>query len=140
MSMSREDFYNFMNQYKLCVIATTHEDGRPEAAIVGYGQTPDLEIIFGTDAASRKYQNLLRDGRVAFAIGGPGGETLQYEGVAREMTEDELPLVDEHYIKKSPESAKHRGSPTNRYFLVTPIWIRYSDLKQQPWNVQELTF
>jgi uncharacterized pyridoxamine 5'-phosphate oxidase family protein len=138
--MQQEDFYHFLNNFKLAVISTIHEDGRPESAVIGFGQTPDLRIIFGTDNTSRKYQNLSRDDRVAFTIGGPNAETVQYEGTAREMTTDELELVDEYYLKKTPESAKFRDSPTNRYFIVTPSWLRYTDLKLNPWNIQELKF
>jgi pyridoxine/pyridoxamine 5'-phosphate oxidase len=133
-------FYAFMNTHKLCVISTTHASGRPEAAVVGFGQTPELQIIFGTDTTSRKYQNLMRDPHVAFVIGWENGETVQYEGEAREMTPDELHFVDEYYLKKSPESAKHRANPNNRYFIVAPSWIRYTDLKHNPWNIRELTF
>jgi uncharacterized pyridoxamine 5'-phosphate oxidase family protein len=135
-----EKFYEFMNAHKLCVISTISADGRPEAAVVGFGQTKNLEIIIGTDNTSRKYQNLTRDPRVAFAIGSDNGETMQYEGKAREIQADDMHVVEENYLKKSPETAKYRQEPTNRYFIVTPTWIRLTDIKANPWNILEQKF
>lgn len=134
-----ERFYQFMDAHKLAVISTVNELGLPEAAVVGFGQTPKLEIIFGTNNTSRKYQNIMNDPHVAFVVGWDNGETIQYEGTARELSPKEHGLVDEYYSKKSQESAKHRKNPDNRYFLVTPSWIRYTDLKHKPWDIHELT-
>lgn len=129
-----------MDSHKLCVISTIHTDGGPEAAVIGFGQTEKLEVIFGTNNTSRKYQNLTQNNHVAIVIGWENGETMQYEGVARELREDEIRIVEEHYLKKSPESTKHRDNPQNRYFIVTPTWIRLTDLKMNPWKITEHRF
>jgi general stress protein 26 len=135
-----KQIHTFLNDHKLCVIATVSAENAPEAATVGFGQTADLEIIFGTDKDTRKYRNLMHDQHVAFVIGGEHGETVQYEGIAREINQHEMHLVDDNYLKKSPESAKFRNNPHNRYFIVKPKWIRYTNIHQTPWHVEELTF
>lgn len=138
--MSIEDFYRFMNAKPLAVLSTLHADGTPQAAVIGFGQTKELEIVFGTDNSSRKYANLKHDPHVALVIGWDNGETVQYEGVARELSSGELGLVRENYWQKTPDAEAHHRQPGERYFIVTPKWIRYTNLKAVPLEVAELKF
>ena len=138
--MSNEDFYNFMNEKILAVISTLSADGTPQAAVVGFGQTKDLEIVFGTNKSSRKYANITRDSHVAFVIGWENGETIQYEGIARELSSDELEIVRESYWKKNPRAEANYKEPSERHFIVKPTWIRYTNLKSEPWDIAELKF
>jgi uncharacterized protein YhbP (UPF0306 family) len=135
---SHEEIYDFMNSYKLCVISTINEDGLPNAAIVGFGQTKDLQILFGTDNSSRKYRNLKLNSQVAFTIGGETSETIQLEGRARELSPDELDIVSKNYWQKNPHAEIHHKNPGERYFIVEPNWIRYTDLRQDPWDITEI--
>ncbi|HVX23982.1 MAG TPA: pyridoxamine 5'-phosphate oxidase family protein [Candidatus Saccharimonadales bacterium] len=135
---SVEEIYDFMNSYTLGVISTINKDGLPSSAIVGFGQMKDLAILFGTDNASRKYANLKQNPHVAFTIGGETAETVQVEGRARELDSEELHLVRDNYWQKNPHAKVHHQNPSERYFMITPSWIRYTDLRVDPWSVTEI--
>jgi general stress protein 26 len=137
---STKQIYDFLNSYKLGVIATVSSNNGPNAAIIGFGQTSSLELLFGTNVTSRKYTNLSRDSHVAFTVGGQTAETLQYEGIARELGASELDLIRNNYWQKNPHAQKHHANPSERYFIVAPTWIRYTDLRTDPWDVTELSF
>jgi hypothetical protein len=64
--------------------------GAPQSALVGIAITPELEIIFDKVEKSRQFANIARDPRVAFLIGWQGEVTVQYEGVARQISSTEL--------------------------------------------------
>ncbi len=137
---SSEEIYDFMNSYPLGVISTLNKAGLPNSAIVGFGQTKDLELLIGTDNSSRKYNNLKRNPHVAFTLGGETAETVQFEGLARELAPDELNLVADNYWKKNPDAEVHHANPGERYFIIMPTWIRYTDLRVDPWLVTEMKF
>lgn len=137
---SSEQLYDFMNSYTLGVISTVSADGLPHSAIVGFGQTKDLEILIGTDNSSRKYQNLKADPHAAFVLGGETSETIQLEGIARELETEELDIVRRNYWQKNPHAEVHHSNPGERYFVITPTWIRYTDLSVSPWDITEMRF
>jgi hypothetical protein len=65
---------------------------------------------------------------------------LQYEGAARQTSSAELGPYHEIYLRKftdAPSRVKWEGI-TN--YLVTPMWIRYSDYEQTPPELVELVF
>lgn len=135
---SKAAFYDFLNSHKLAVISTLHANGTPEAAVIGFGQTPQLEIIFGTSNTSRKYKNIMADPHVALVVGWDDNQTVQYEGVAHELKPEELEIVREHYWRKTPSSEVYAKDPTERYFVVTPAWIRHAYVKGEDWHEQVL--
>ncbi len=137
---SKEQLYNFLNAHEIAVISTIHINGTPESAVIGFGQTPELEIIFGTDNSSRKYKNLKANAHVAIVIGWDNRETVQYEGVARELTDKELPIIEDNYWHKTPQAKKHHQNPNERYFLVSPQWLQYTNLNVYPWDTVEMRF
>ncbi len=47
-------------------IATVSNDNKSESALIGFSETDDLYIIFGTDSKSRKYENLVKNSSIAF--------------------------------------------------------------------------
>ncbi|HUA13468.1 MAG TPA: pyridoxamine 5'-phosphate oxidase family protein [Candidatus Sulfotelmatobacter sp.] len=136
---TKEDLFAFLNSHMLAVVSTVDPSGAPEAAVVGFGQTKDLELVFGTENTSRKYKNIMGNPRVAFVIGWSDA-TVQYEGTARELSVEELQIIKDNYWKKNPRVKSRNVNPKERYFLVKPTWIRYTDLKTKPWNIQELKF
>jgi pyridoxine/pyridoxamine 5'-phosphate oxidase len=136
----KEYFYNFLNNHTLAVISSIYEQGTPQAAVVGFVQTKELELIIGTDNSSRKYKNLQTNPKVALVIGWDNGETIQYEGSVRELSPEEIGLVRGTYWAKSPHTERNNENPGERYFIVSPSWIRYTDLKAKPWIVKELKF
>jgi hypothetical protein len=132
----------YLSQHPLAVVATQGKKG-PEAALVAFAETSELELVFQTFADSRKYANLCADGRVAFVIGWDAERhvTVQYEGIAREQTG----TAARHYqsvlrSKETPCSDQFVFHEKSRLFVVTPTWIGYSDYTTQPPDVQELFF
>jgi uncharacterized pyridoxamine 5'-phosphate oxidase family protein len=130
--------YDFLNARTLAVLSTVNDSGVPEAAVIGFGQNEKLEVIFGTDRASRKYSNMITNPKVALVIGWENGETVQYEGLSRELEVDEISFVKDTYWAKSPQAEVQYKNPGQRYFIVTPLWIRHTDLKTKPWTIKEL--
>jgi len=130
-----EELYDFMNSYLHGVISTVNENGAPNAAIVGFGQTKNLEILIGTDRSSQKYKNISLNPSVAFTFGGETAETVQLSGLARELMPNELDIVRDNYWRKNPHAETHNSNPNERYFIITPAWIRYTDLRVNPWDI-----
>ncbi len=63
--------------------------------------------------------------------------TLQYEGFATELTgEERLPAVTA-YISQVPSAAKFAADPHIAFFGIRPAWLRLTDLRVQPWAVDE---
>ena len=123
-----------MQSKSLMTISSLNADGAPQAAVVGVGVTDDLELVFGTSNQSRKYGNITRNPKVAAVIGWDGPQTVQYEGEARELSGEEAEKYSELYYEKNPQALKHKGRPDQTYFLVKPTWVRYTDLRTDPWT------
>lgn len=132
----------FLKEHELCVISTIHADGSgPQSAVVGFAETEDLEIIFGTSNKTRKYKNLQSNPNVSFVIGWSSEEgSIQYEGVATELPKGESEKYSSMMVKKNPDSEKYVDMDDQRYFLVKPKWIRFSDNAGNPPDVYELGF
>ncbi len=131
---------DFIKRHELAVISTIHPDNTPQSAVVGFGESGDLKLVFGTSNTSRKYRNLQANAQVSVVIGGDKGQTVQYEGTAKEVTGDEAEHFKQLYFAKTPSSRKYEDLPDERYFVITPAWIRYTDLTQEPWHIVELSF
>lgn len=139
MAVSKQQLYGFIRARPLAVMATVSDDGAPEAALVGIAATEDLELIFDTTNATRKYPNLKRDPRIAFVIGWDSEETLQYEGVADEPQGAELERLKAIYFAAFPEGKSRQDWPGLTYFRVRPRWIRFSSY-YRPRRVDEMVF
>ena len=139
MAVSKQQLYDFIRARPLAVLATVCGEGGPQAALVGVAVTQDLELIFDTTDATRKYPNLKRDPRIAFVVGWDGEETLQYEGVADEPAGDELERLKQIYFATFPDGKARQDWPGLTYFRVRPRWIRFSSY-YRPRRVDELRF
>lgn len=135
---TKELISNLLQNTKLAVISTIG-DPAPQSAVIEFGSTEELEIIFDTYTTSRKYQNLQKNPNVTFVIGWDENITVQYEGVAKELTGEEKKTYQKIYWQKNPEAQRWESREGITYFKATPRWIRYSDLNQDPWDVQEIT-
>jgi len=121
------------------VISSLNETGRPQSAVVGFGQTKDLQIIFGTSEESRKAQNIMQNASVSIVIGWQD-KSIQLEGRARILSGDEETEYSEQYFHKNETARKYKDEPHERYFLVKPTWLRFTDTNASPWSVTELEF
>ena len=140
--MTEADLYAFMTRHTLGVLGTICQTGGPQSALVGIAITPQLEIVFDTVKSSRKYPNIIARPACSFVIGGwgPGEQTVQYEGDAKELKPSELARYQETYFKAWPDGPARMSWPGIVYIVVRPTWIRYSDFDQNPPLIREFTF
>ena len=98
--MNKNGPLRFLEDCGLGVLSSIGPDGGPQSALVGIAVTPELEIVFDTVAASRKFANIGHDTRVAFVMGWQGEITVQYEGIARQISSTEIGPYHETYFSK----------------------------------------
>jgi hypothetical protein len=137
--MTRDELVRFLRRYKLAVQASVAPGGAPQAAVVGFAVTDDLEIVFDTVEATRKYENLRADPRIALVVGWDDEITAQIEGVADFPAGDELERVRSSYFVAHPDGRDRLGWPGIRHVRVRPTWVRYSDFTTTPPHIVEIT-
>jgi general stress protein 26 len=125
--MDRLELLTFLRKHRLCVQATVAVEGGPQAAVVGYAVSEQLELIFDTLASTRKAQNLRRDARIAIVVGWDGEQTLQLEGLADEPSGEDLERLKRLYLAAFPEGVERQSWPGISYVRVRPHWARFSD-------------
>lgn len=130
---------DFIKKQRLAVISTVGIDSKPESAVLEFGETEKLEIIFDTFSTSRKYKNLQTNKNVSLVIGWDENITVQYEGVAEEVRGKEAKEYQQIYWNKNPKAQRWESREDITYFKVMPKWIRYSDLRKDPWEVFEIS-
>lgn len=130
----------FVQAETLAVMTTVSADGKPQAALVGFTEGDDLTLIVGTSNLSRKYKNIQHEPHVALVIGWSEGMTVQFEGVAEELVGEEAEKAMRLHIKKHPFAEKYARAPDERFFRISPLWVRYTDYKSKPEEVFEVTF
>jgi general stress protein 26 len=138
--MNVEEVFQFINRERLAVLATAREDGRPEAALLGFAATPELEIVFDTVKSSRKYPILKKNPAVAWVIGCTTEVTVQYEGVAEELEGEELEKYKKTYFAAFPDGPARESWPGITYFVVRPKWLRYCDYNPGKQRMEEMDF
>lgn len=135
---NKQIILDFIKKQKLAVLSTVDKDNKPESAVLEFGETDSLEIIFDTFDSSRKYRNLQTNKNVSFVIGWDENITVQYEGVAEELMDEEKKKYQKVYWIKNPRAKRWARREGIAYFKVTPRWIRYSDLNKAPWEIFEI--
>ena len=138
--MNVREVYEFMNGERLGVLSTARKDGRPEAALMGFAVTPEMEIIFDTVRSSRKYPILKENPRVAWVVGCTTEITVQYEGEASELEGEELAKYKKVYFAKWPDGPARQSWPGITYFVVRPKWVRYCDYNPGSRRIEEQRF
>ena len=129
--------YDCISKITSAVVATTSNTNEPEAAYIRIAVTKDLKIIFDTVKTSRKYKNLLTKPAVALVIGWENETTIQYEGVARILSDGEKDLF-KVYFDTFPEARERKETWQDIvYFCVEPLWIRYSNFNF-PRQIEEI--
>ena len=129
---------DFVKKRKFAVLSTVTPEGLPEAALIEFGETDELELIFETMATYRKYTNLQLNNRVALVIGWEEAITVQYEGIAHELSGEELKKYQQYFYKKNPRAERWEEHPGSRVFKVVPTWIKYGDFGVDPWQIHEI--
>jgi hypothetical protein len=140
--MEKTELLAYLRSQRLGVLGTLAPSGEPQAALVGYAVTPDLELIFDTLRTTRKYRSMQANSRVSFTVGntvGGGDErTAQYEGIAEELAGDALVRFQPAYFATWPDGVERTHWPHITWFVIRPRWIRYSDFNIP--MTQEWTF
>lgn len=116
--------------------------GGAQAAVVGVAITDRFEVVFDTLESTRKAENLRRNSKLAFVIGGlvdGDGRTVQYEGIADEPSGSELERIKQAYYAVYPDGPTRLSWPGLMYVRVRPMWIRYWDYNVDPPHVAEFT-
>jgi hypothetical protein len=135
MDMTTSQLLEFMRTHRLAVQASVSPASAAQAAVVGFAVTNAFELVFDTLDTTRKLNNLRRNSRIAFVIGGltAGDErTAQYEGVADEPVGAERERLKAAYYEAWPDGPSRASWPGLVYVRVRPTWIRYSDFNQSP--------
>ena len=128
-----------LEENNFAVLSTNSSTGFPESALVGFSSTEDLDIVFRSLNPSRKNQNIKKDSKVSMVIGfGESGWSLQIEGVANILTKEDSTLLRERHCQKLPVYKKFEDNDQNEYFMIKPLWFRYSDLSVNPVEVWEV--
>ena len=125
----KEKIRALLKSHQFGVIATIDVDNnKPESAVVAFAEKEDFSLIFGTSNKTRKYKNLQKNQNVSFVIGWSHQTgSIQYEGIAQELSDEEAMKQGEFVVLKNKQSNKFILKENQKYFLVTPVWIRFVD-------------
>jgi uncharacterized protein YhbP (UPF0306 family) len=138
--MNLQEVFRFMDSERLGVLTTATKSGDPQAALVGFAVTPELEIIFDTVRSSRKYPNLKGNPRVAWVVGCTTEVTVQYEGEAEELEGEALAKYKPIYFQKFTDGPARESWAGITYFVVRPKWVRYCDYNLGAQRIEEQRF
>jgi uncharacterized pyridoxamine 5'-phosphate oxidase family protein len=135
-----QEVFRFMDSERLGVLTTATKSGHPQAALMGFAMTPELEIIFDTVRSSRKYPNLKENPRVAWVVGRTTEVTVQYEGEAEELEGEALVKYKPIYFQKFTDGPARENWAGMTYFVVRPKWVRYCDYHLGSQRIEEQRF
>ena len=127
--MTKAELVAFLRRHKWAVEASSSWAGAPQAAVVGFAVTDDLQVVFDTLDTTRKCANLRRDARIALVVGWDEEQTVQIEGVADEPRGAELAVLKRAYFAAFPDGPTREAWPGITYVRVRPTWVRYSDFR-----------
>ena len=130
----------FIQDHNLMVLATVTPAHLPGSSVMGFALGENLEIYFGTHNTSRKWQNLQKNPNVALVIGWEEGKTLQYEGQAKELSEEERKEAMKSYFANKPTMLRYLSEKESAMFIVKPKWLRYINMSVTPWDEFEIKF
>ena len=143
-SQDRQTIASFLHSQPMATISTIDAESKgPQSALIAFAEFEGLNLIFETFSGTRKFTNLQTDPRVALVIGWatdkPHYITVQYEGIARPVSDD----MADHYrdiflAKDTPCTAEFLRHPHVRLFTVKPSWIRYSDYRNETPHIIEM--
>jgi uncharacterized glyoxalase superfamily protein PhnB len=128
----------FLRRHRLAVQASRSAAGGPQAAVVGFAVSDELEIVFDTETTSRKYANLMADPRIALVVGWDDEVTAQLEGVADFPTGKAAERIREVYFGVYPDGRERMAWPDICHVRVRPSWARLSGFNVDPPRIEEL--
>lgn len=132
--MQLKEILELANAARFMTISTTGEGGSPNAATVEFGLYGH-KIVFDTFNNSRKYANIQRDNRVALVMMPDMDSSIDMEGRAEPIGDEELHAAQEAYFEKVPEARKWANLPNVVFFVVSVDWARCTDVSVSPWKI-----
>jgi general stress protein 26 len=135
----KQKILDFISLQDHAVLSYTDSDNNSHGAYIGFAETDDLRIVFGTDSKSLKFTSVISNPRVALTFS-QGKVSIQYEGKAQLIKASILEKYKSVYLKKKPGAIKYDQNPDNVYFLVDPKWIRYMNHNEEPHEIYEVKF
>jgi general stress protein 26 len=139
----RQELRRLFEAQSLGVLAT-HRTGQPYANLVAFYATDDLKhLFFVTPTATRKFENLKSDCRVAMLINNSTNQTVDFHraiavtvvGEASQVKGDKRQPILEQYLKKHPHLEEFVRSPSCALIRVA---VKSYYLVQNFQNVTEL--
>lgn len=116
----RKSLADLFQSQHLATLATHHQ-GQPYASLVAFVVSDDLsQIFFATPKTTRKYANLVADGRVAMMVNSSMNQTSDFHraisvtavGKATDVTGKEKKRILKLYLAKHPHLEDFVRSPT----------------------------
>lgn len=130
--MTRAELVHLLREDRLAVVSTVAVDGGPQSAVVGFGISDGLEIVFDTLEQTRKAANLRRDPRISVVIGWDRDRTAQIDGLADFPTGAELQRIQAVYFQAYPDGRDRLAWAGITHVRVRPRWVRWSDFTRRP--------
>jgi hypothetical protein len=127
--MNRVELLAFLRRHRLAVEACVSAEGAPQAAVIGFGVSDDLELVFDTLDTSRKVKSLRQNPRMALVVGWDDEQTAQLEGLADEPQGAELERLKQVYFAAYPDGPERQAWKGITYIRVRPTWVRFSDFR-----------
>lgn len=138
--MDKAALYSFMTRARYGVVSSLAADRTPQSALVGVALTPELEIVFDTLKATRKYVNLVSRSACSVALWWGGEQTVQIDGIAFEPTGAERDRYCEAYFAAWPDGRNRLTWAGITHLVVRPRWIRATDYDQAPPLIEETRY
>jgi len=124
----------YIQSQKVGVLAVEMPDGSPHGSTVHFVYDSEKNtFLFETNKEYRKSQALHDKEKIrASLVIGTNEEdmkTLQIDGVAMLITEDQKEWWNNIYLEKFPNKKEKSTSPSVVRFIFVPTWYRFSDWK-----------
>lgn len=127
-----KDILDYIKSQRIGVLAVEMPDGSPHGATVHFAHTEDpLVFYFETHKKYKKAEALLgkEEVRATYVIGSDESnmKTLQMDGVASVLKDEEWEVFKKVYIGKFYEKNEKVGSSEVLFFKFVPSWWRFTD-------------
>ena len=123
---------DFVRRAGTAVVASNSGTGCPESAYVNIAITDGARIVFGTNAASRKFQNICSDPRVSMVVMQGDQDEVQLEGEARVLEGSEAAAAGETLEAQHPGATGTHDPDSLRIVEVGVRWALHTDVSQNP--------
>lgn len=122
----------FVQDTGAAVIASNSGTGCPESAYIHVAAADNGRIVFGTNAQSRKFTNIVSDPRVSLVIVKDDAQEIQLEGEATVLESPRAAASTQALEARHPDSTTTSDPENLRILEVTVRWAHYIDARENP--------